>query len=283
MKKFLCALVVLLASGFAHGVLAASAGVIDGVQMPAWLDRAGSTVPVSPGLSVQPGDTLRTGAGSRLLLKLDEGSVVKLGENAKFVIEKAQPVKGGVYEAALNVVSGAFRFTTEALSKTTPRDVTIVVAQNATIGVRGTDLWGRGREDKDIICLIEGKIEVTGNDKKKQTLDKPLQLFQSTRAAPPEPLAYVTKEQLAVLALETEIEAGKGSSMRGGWKVVIDGFASRDAASEAARNLRVNGYPAEVLTDNTLNIAKMDSELSAQQLAARLKTGSGYKEVRVAQ
>lgn len=283
MKKFLCWLVMVLAGGFAPGVWAASAGLIDSVQLPAWLDRGGLTVPVSPGLSLQPGDTLRTGAGARLLLKLDEGSLVKLGENAKFVIEKAQPARGGAYEAALNVVSGAFRFTTAALSKNTPRNVTITVARNATIGIRGTDLWGRGREDKDIICLIEGKIEITGNDQKKQTLDKPLQLFQSTRTAPPEPLTYVSKEQLAVLALETEIELSRGSGMLGGWKVVIDGFASREAAREVARNLRVNGYPAEVTAENTVNIAKMNSELSAGLLAERLKIGSGFKEVRIAQ
>ena len=283
MKKILGALLMFLAIGMANMALAAPAGTVDGVQLPAWLDRGGLTVPVSPGLPLQPGDTLRTGHGARLLLKLEEGSLVKLGENARFVIEKAQPAKGGVYEATLNVVNGAFRFTTETLSKSTPRDVTITVGQNATIGVRGTDLWGRSHSDKDIVCLIEGKIEVTGNDKKPRTLDKPRQLFQSTRSAPPEPLTFLSTEQLNVLAAETEIEVGKGASTIGNWKVVIDGFSSREAAREAARNLRVNGYPAEVMSDNSLNIAKMDTELSARQLAARLKAGSGFKEVRIAQ
>lgn len=284
MKRILGAIIALCMSGLAGQAIAAGAGRVDGVQLPAWLDRGGLTVPVSPGLPLQAGDTLRTGAGARLMLKLEEGSLVKLGENARFTIEKAQPAKNGAYEAALNVVNGAFRFTTDALARSTPRDVTITVGGNATIGLRGTDLWGRSNsEGKDIVCLIEGKIEVTGNDRKALLLDKPLQLFQSSRAQPPDALSFLSTEQLNVFAGETEIEAGKGSSMIGGWKVIIDGFASREAAREAARNLRINGYPAEVTPENALVIVKLDSELTARQLASRFKMGSGFKEVRIAQ
>jgi len=286
MNRFLGAatfVLAMLATAISTTSSAAMAGRVDAVQLPAWLDRGGLTVPVSPGLALQAGDTLRTGTGARLLLKLEEGSLVKLGENARFTIEKAQPAKNGVFEAALNVANGAFRFTTEALSKNTPRDIAIVVGQNATIGVRGTDLWGRSREDRDIVCLIEGKIDVTGNDRKTVVLDRPLHLFQSTRKSAPEPLGFLPADQLNELAAETEMEFGKTSSTIGGWKVVIDGFASRDALRDAARNLRINGYPAEVTADNTLVIAKMDTELSARQLAARFKAGSGFKEVRIAQ
>lgn len=279
MKKLICALAFLLATVFVPSAMAA-AGAVEAVQMPAWLDRAGLTVPVSPGVALQAGDTLRTGTGARLLLKLEEGSLVKLGENARFVIEKAQP-KGGVFEAAFNVVNGAFRFTTQTLAKSTRRDVKIRVGQNATIGIRGTDLWGRGRDDKDIVCLIEGKIEITGNDNKLLTLDQPLQFFQSTRSAPPEPLTSLPPPQLEVFAAETEIEFGKGSSAKGNRKVIVSGFATRDEARQAARGLRTNGYPAEITPDNTVMIDKMESELSARQLGAQLKAGSGFKEVRI--
>ncbi len=279
MKKLICALAFLLATVFVPSAMAA-AGAVEAVQMPAWLDRAGLTVPVSPGVALQAGDTLRTGTGARLLLRLEEGSLVKLGENARFVIEKAQP-KGGVFEAAFNVVNGAFRFTTQTLAKSTRRDVKIRVGQNATIGIRGTDLWGRGRDDKDIVCLIEGKIEITGNDNKLLTLDQPLQFFQSTRSAPPEPLTSLPPPQLEVFAAETEIEFGKGSSAKGNRKVIVSGFATRDEARQAARGLRTNGYPAEITPDNTVMIDKMESELSARQLGAQLKAGSGFKEVRI--
>ncbi len=285
MNKLFCALCIWLAGGFgmaATPAAAATVGKVDGVQLPAWLDRAGLSVPIYPGLALEAGDTVRTGAGARLLLKLEEGSLVKLGENARFVIEKAQQ-KAGVFDAALNVLTGAFRFTTDKLAKSTPRDVRIKLGQNATVGIRGTDVWGRGSEDKDIVCLIEGKIEITGNDQKTLRLDQPLQFFQSTRSAPPAPLTFLTQPQLDALAAETEIEFGKGATTKGDWKVVIDGFTSRDEARLAARNLRSNGYPVEITADNSLTIARMNGELAARQLAARLKAGSGFKEVRIAQ
>ena len=280
MKKWIYALGFSLGACFANAALAVSAGVVEAVQLPAWLDRGGLTVPVSPGIALLAGDSLRTGTGARLLLKLEEGSLVKLGENARFAIEKAQP-KNGVFDAALSVVTGAFRFTTQALAKSTKRDVKIRVGQNVTIGIRGTDLWGRGREDKDIVCLIEGKIEITGNDNKVLTLDQPLQLFQSTRSTPPEPLTSLPPAQLDVFAAETEIEFGKGTTAKGNRKVIVAGFGTRDEARQAMRGLRTNGYPAEITPDNTVMIDKMESELSARQLAVQLKGGSGFKEVRV--
>jgi len=179
------AALVVVSSLFSVAVLAAgSVGKIESLQLPAWLDRGGLTVPASPGIELYSGDTLRTGRGARLLIGLSEGSVVRLGENATFEVAKVER-RGNVFLAALNVVEGAFRFTTRAAGKLQQRDVTIKVARNATIGIRGTDLWGRGRDDKDIVCLIEGKIDFTGNDDKTQRLDQPLQFFQSTRSASP--------------------------------------------------------------------------------------------------
>lgn len=281
MKNFFRAMGLFAVQGlFAGGVLAA--GMVEGAQSPAWLDRGGLTVPVAVGTALQAGDVLRTGSSARLLLKLDEGSLVKLGENARFTIEKAQQARGGVYEAALNVATGAFRFTTQAASKANERDVIIKLGMNATIGLRGTDLWGRGRDDKDIVCLIEGKIDVTGNNGKTLRLDQPRQMFSSTRSAPPEPPTTIDLQQLGAWAAETEIDYGKGSKTGGEWKVVIDGFASRDEARAATRKLRENGYPAENGANNTVVIDKFDTELAAKLLSLQLKAGSGFKELRVA-
>jgi hypothetical protein len=280
MKKTLCIWLLCLAASL--GVVTSSAhaaGIVDGVQSPAWLDRGGLTVPVSPGIALQVGDTLRTGSGARLMLKLEEGSLVKLGENARFAIEKAQ-AKGGVYEAALNVAAGAFRFTTQVASKANERDVNIKLGPNATIGLRGTDLWGRGRDDKDIVCLIEGKIDVTGNNGKTLRLDQPRQMFTSARNMPPEPVTTIDAQQLNTWSIETEIEYGKGSKVSGEWKVIIEGFPSRDEARAATRKLRETGYPAENTANNTVTIDKFDTELAARLLAIQLRVGSGFKEIR---
>ena len=245
-------------------------GRIDSLQSPAWLIRGGLTVPLSPATELYAGDELRTGKSARILLLLNEGSAVRLGENATFTIAAAQR-KSGVFSAALNIAEGAFRFTTKALAKAQPRDVKIRVAGNATIGIRGTDLWGRGRGDKDIVCLIEGKIDVTGNNNRTLRLDQPLQFFQSTRTAPPEPIGFIDPKLLAEWAKETDIVDGRGASATGAWKVVIDGFASRDAMLATSRAMRDAGFPSEKTAANTLTISRVASEAEANDLGARLK------------
>ncbi len=278
--KAVLAILLLWSASAAVSTALAGVGTIESVQVPAWLDRGGLSVPAAPGIELQAGDTLRTGKGSRLLLKLSEGSIVKLGENAQFTIDAAER-KNKVYQAALSVLSGAFRFTTQVALRNQPRDVQVKVARNLTIGIRGTDLWGRGREDKDIVCLIEGKIDVTGNDNKTQKLDQPLQFFRSTRTAPPEPVALLEKKQLEVWAAETELTPGKGAAGNGNWKVMIGGFATHDARQAASRQLRTSGFPADTSGEKSLVIAKLNGEAEAKELADRLVAEFGFADVKV--
>jgi hypothetical protein len=281
MKTMLKLLLVLLTGSLVSlSAFAASAvGKIESLQSPAWLDRGGLTVPATVGMEVFAGDTVRTGKGARLLVGLAEGSLVRLGENATFELEKAER-KANVFTAALNVIEGAFRFTTRAAGKLQARDVSIHVARNATIGIRGTDLWGRGRDDKDIVCLIEGKIDVTGNNNKTLRLDQPLQFFQSTRTAPPEPISSIDPKQLAIWATETDIETGKGVMSGGQWKVIVSGFASRNALLDASRQLRAAGYAFERSGDSALALKGIASEGEANDLSMQLKAGFALPEVK---
>ena len=258
---------------------AATVGKIDSVQLPAWLDRGGLTVPATPGIEIFPGDGLRTGKGARLLIALNEGSLIRLGENATFSDTSVER-KSGIYHAAFSVVEGAFRFTTRVLSKAQPRNINISVARNATIGIRGTDFWGRSRADKDIVCLIEGKIDVTGNNQRTLRLDQPLQFFQSSRTAPPEPVSFLDRKQLDIWAQETELAAGKGASERGQWKIIAGGFVTRDALLAVSRNMRDAGYGVEQTQNNTLTLGRLASEAEASSLAATLQTEFGLSQIR---
>ena len=275
MKRLFATLIAL----FSLSALAQPAGVIDSVQFPAFLDRGKESIPAAVGMPLRVGDMLRTGPGARLILKLNEGSFVKLGENTRFQIEKAEK-KGAIAGYALSIVEGAFRFTTAAVTKLVPRNVSIKVANNATIGIRGTDLWGRGRDDKDIVCLIEGKIEIVGNDKKLLTLDQPLQFFQSTRNAPPESLSFIDVKQLTVWGAETELEPGKGSKADGEWRVMV-GAVSRDAAIGLRSILRKAGYPAELAAGKTVTIGKLGGQPEANDLALKLKTEFKLDDVKI--
>src|SRR5438045_182704 len=105
------ACVALLSSTLAA---AQPAAVLEGVQMPAWVERDGRRTPATPGMELKAGDQLRTGAGSRLLVKLSEGSSVKLGENGSLRVAELAPAKD-IFKGALAVLEGAFRFTTDKI------------------------------------------------------------------------------------------------------------------------------------------------------------------------
>src|SRR5207302_1925935 len=82
--------------------------------------RAGRRVPIIPGMELRAGDQVVTGAGSRLLVKLADGSSVKLGENGQLRFAELSPTRE-LFKAALNVLEGAFRFTTDIVAKNRKR------------------------------------------------------------------------------------------------------------------------------------------------------------------
>ena len=276
---FACAL-----SLVALSALAAPAAVVESVQMPAWVDRAGKQLPAAPGMELIATDTLRTGPGARLYIKLAEGSLLKLGENAKLQLLDLVPEKGGLFRGALDVLSGAFRFTTDVLAKARSRDVKLRIS-TVTIGIRGTDLWGRSVKDNEIVCLIEGKIEVGAADEKPVVMDQTRQFYQRDKGKT-QPLSVITKEKLAELAQETEIESGKGAARRGGkWKVTLAQSQSKEAAGALLEKLHAAGYAAETRAQGTrayaVRIVQLPSKAEAEALAAQLRGQHGVGDPKV--
>lgn len=282
---------LLLAFLLAVAALPASAqqsgAVVDGVQMPAWLERDGKRVPLAPGMELRAGDRIFSGSGARVQVKLSEGSVVKLGENGRLVFAEMQPGKD-LFKATLQVLEGAFRFTTELVGKGKKREVSVRVSQ-VTAGIRGTDFWGRSRDDRQIVCLIEGAIDVGADGEKPVRMDKPLQFYQRDKGKT-QPLGSVDPKQLEQWGRETEIEAGKGAARRGGkFMVELATLDSQSAAGAISKQLQDAGYPAQVAQRKegdkvtyTVRIRQLPSREDAQILADRLKGKFGVKEPKVA-
>ena len=276
-------LLALLFAIVALPALAQPAAVIDGVQMPAWRERDGSRAPLVPGMALRTGDRIITGKDARVLITLYEGSVVKLGENGRLVIAEAKPSQE-LFKAALQVLEGAFRFTTDIAVKARKRDVTIAV-DRVTIGIRGTDFWGRSRADRQIVCLIVGAIQVGAAGEKPVTLDQPRQFYQRDKGKTL-PVGLVEAKQLGDWAVETEIADGKGALRRGGpFSVQVAASDKQDPALRAVRDqLREAGYPAEFAQrkegdkiTHIVRIQQLPSHEDAQALAAQLKGRYGIK------
>jgi hypothetical protein len=283
MKTLLLALLLAVAS---LQSLAQPAAVVDGVQMPAWLERNGRRVPLVPGMELRAGDRITTGNGSRVLVKLSEGSVVKLGENGTLRLTELQPAKE-LFKAALHVLEGAFRFTTDIVAKARKREVSVRVAQ-VTAGIRGTDFWGRSRADRQIVCLIEGAIEVGAEGEQAVTMDKPLQFYQRDKGQT-QPVGFVAADQIAKWSQETEIEAGKGAVRLGGkFSVQLAAADTQDGALAVYDQVRAAGYPAEIAPRKVadklvyyVRIRHLPSRAEAQALAAQLKGRLGVEEPKV--
>jgi hypothetical protein len=283
MRSLLLLLVALLAAQPASAQVAAT---VEGVQMPAWVERSGRRLPVVAGMELRGGDQVATGAGARMLIKLSEGSQVKLGENAQLRFNELSP-SGDLFRAALNVLEGAFRFTTDALSKGRKREVSIRAAQ-VTAGIRGTDLWGRSRSGNEIVCLIEGEVEVAADGEAALTMNQPLQFYRRVDSRT-QPVGVVSADQLAQWSAETEIESGKGAARAGGrFSVILASAESQADALAVYDQLRNAGYPAELLPRKEadkvvyhVRIRNLPSRAEAQALGNRLKGQFGITEPRV--
>jgi len=256
------------------------AAVVEGVQMPAWVERAGRSSPVAPGMALQAGDQVKTGAGSRLLVKLSEGSLVKLGENGRLVISEVAP-SPDLFKAALRVFEGAFRFTTDLAARQRRRDVSITVA-TVTAGIRGTDLWGRSRDQREIVCLIEGKIEVGAEGETPVTMDQSRQFYVRDKGKT-QPVGLVEPQQLNEWAKETEIERGKGAARLGGkWSVTLATAGNQRDALMVYDEVRKAGYPAEIRPSKDgdkrtylVRIRNLPSKAEAAALADSLRGKHG--------
>jgi hypothetical protein len=263
------------------------AAVVEGVQMPAWVERGGARTPLSPGMELRQGDQVRTGGGSRLLLKLQEGSLVKLGENANMRVSELAPTQD-LFKGALAVLEGAFRFTTTALGANRRRDINITVA-TVTAGVRGTDLWGKSIPQRQVVCLIEGKIEVGAAGETPVVLDQSRQFYQRVNDQT-QPVGLVDPVQLGEWAKETEIESGKGATRRGGkFRVELASADSQNDALAVYDQVRAAGYAAEIRPAKVedklvyrVRISNLPSRAEAQALAGQLKGKFGVTEPKVA-
>ena len=258
---------------------AASDAVVEGMQLPAWVTRDGKRQPLAIGTELKSNDEVSTGGNSRLLLRLGDGSVIKLGENGKLQLsDLMQKRKEGFIAATLKVLEGAFRFTTEAALKNRgARDITVQFP-TVTAGIRGTDIWGKNLGDKEVVVLIEGKITVTRAGDEPVQMKDPLTYLQAPKTGTAS-VAAVPLEQLKAWAAETEITDGAGALRKGGrWKLYLGSYRQQLEALSLYDGLRREGYPVRIQPQESeggqlyrVRLAGFSTEQEANALGTRLK------------
>lgn len=269
---------------------AGGAAVVDLVQWPAWSEKAGRRAPLAAGQTLGAGETVITGDGARVQLRLADGSAVKLGEQASLRLARLTTSGSGgsgVLDAGLELARGAFRFTTGLFRGALGQHRLEVRMPTATIGVRGTDFWGKSTPERQWVLLIEGQIDF-----------KPAAVAEASRRLST-PMNYLITEnasawaerraseaEVGAWANETEAVAGQAAGReREAYVVRLGVSQSRAEADADAARLRGLGYPVEVRAEKRRDggrayalIVRGLARADAETLATRLRAALGKTE-----
>jgi hypothetical protein len=230
------------------------------------------------GMALSNGEKLHTGDGGKAMLRMSEGSAVKLGESGMLAVSnllQKTDAKGGVVNASMDVVRGAFRFTTGLLGTSSAQRNVNIRVNAVTAGIRGTDVWGKSEDARDIVCLLEGRVTVD-HAGQQFTMQEPLAFYIAPRTGKAAPPGVVSAQQIREWSAETEIDPRTGASRRGGTAFVVAASAADENGANAQRDkLRDSGFAAETARGADgryeVRIGSLADPVEAGVLADRLK------------
>lgn len=273
---------------------APSATVVEAVQLPAWVERNGQRRPAEPGAQLRAKDKAITATGSRMLLRMDDRSMIKLGEQTEFLIQsidtsRESSAAPSEQKSAFKLVTGVFRYATDYTSKAlgNKRELNIELA-TATVGIRGTDFWSMTDAAHDAVCVFEGKVEVVRDAKPGVELDKPGAFWVVFTGQPEKPAGQATPDQLAKFIGQAEMQPGNGVALQGGrWRTVAGLVPSGAQANTLRASLQTAGYPAEVVAKDgrfEVRINQLATREDAEAVLKQLQTNTalGVTDGRVA-
>ena len=219
---------------------------VNSLNYPVWAERDQSVIALSVGDELENGDLIKTGENGRAWLSMTDGSVIKLGQNTQFQINKASYVEndqGTVLDVALKVLKGAFRFTTGFFNpeRRTPHQVNVQIGA-ITAGIRGTDIWGRSTESEDFVTLLDGAINVVADDEVPTRIDQPLALY-SKKAGMPAEMSTISAPLSGILAMETELSKAEGiASIEGQYDLMLMSLMDGAIALDNMNRFKQAGY-----------------------------------------
>lgn len=256
-----------LAMAFAcslHAGAARAQAAVEAVQYPAWLERGGASAPLVPGTALRARDALVTGPEGRAAFRLAEGTVVRLGEKARVVLQRDELV----------VESGAFRLTS---APARAQEVAVRVGGIHVFG-RGADLWGESG-GRDVVALIAGQARAQAPGHPPSALERPLDRYEAPRGEAPAAGRW-TGETLAQAVQRVEMAPDAPRAERGGrWRVFVGKFESALDARALRGAVEAAGFPAEVAGGAggpfVVVVPGLAGETEARAAMARLRTVEG--------
>lgn len=268
MKIWFKVLLIGWASGFVPGIAAEARAEplasVQRLQQPTWVERAGVRLPVYPAMGLLGGDHLVTSETGKLLLRFADGSDVEIGNSASIHLRQlsmeaeekmvsaddpgsAESSAEGLFRGVLGVLKGAFRFTTTAAGLGRQRAIDISVGEMATIGIRGTDVWGKADPKGDFVVLIEGEISVDRQGAPTLTMADPQTIYKVPAGAVDGEVNSVSPADLQRWAEETRLDYGGGVVAGDGPFVVNLASMERvDYATSLLADFQRKGYAVSI-------------------------------------
>lgn len=266
---------------------------IEAVQVPAWVERNGQRSPAEPGMPLRAQDKALTADGSRLLLRMNDRSAIKLGEQTEMQVRSLDTGRGisepREHKGTFKLTTGVFRYVADDISQAqgNERDLLLELGA-ATVVIRGPDVWSTTNADQEATCVFDGKAEVVRDAKPRIALDKPGALWIVYSGEPEKPADQATPAQWTKFIAQSELQAGNGVLLPGGrWRTVA-ALLNRPAEAAALQaRLQAAGYPAETKAKNgrhEVRINLLATRADAEALLQRLRSEAalGVTEGRVA-
>jgi len=132
-------LILLAAMGFAGSVMAADIGLVKVVTGSVQIERGAAKMPAKVGTGLQTSDVVITGADGSAGITFTDNSLVSVGPNSVFAIDKYQfdtTTHAGEFEG--NLKQGRLAAVSGKMVKQSPESMKIRTP-SAIMGVRGTE------------------------------------------------------------------------------------------------------------------------------------------------
>jgi len=136
----------------------ADVGEVDRVANRAEASFAERIRRLQPAATLYYLDHLRTGPDARLRARLEDGSVVTMGENAELAIDEFVYTPGETRDITLRLLKGALLFIGEKLFG---GDTAVQIRTPvAILGVRGTEIWVGPIDGATGVLVLDGEVRV---------------------------------------------------------------------------------------------------------------------------
>ena len=185
--------------------IATPSAVVEAVQAKAAFQREDKEQLLVPGIKLYTGDIITTGSKARVVIRLPDKSLIRIGALSHVKFEQLTfPVSNStILTAIFDVFKGVFRFTS---SHSEPLDVKIRVGKSISAGIRGTDVYTQAKPDKDLVCLIKGRVSVQAGEVT-AVLKQPREGFIVPKGSLPLPISQISEEIFQRWLKNSEINA----------------------------------------------------------------------------